>query len=53
MTIPASQNVVADYPIVRLKDAPNSGAASAFVSYVLGPDGQKVLAEYGFTPAAP
>lgn len=53
VTIPASQNVVADYPIVRLRDAPNNSGASAFISYVLGPDGQKVLAAYGFTPAAP
>ncbi len=49
--IPASQNVVADYPIVMLKDAPNSAGAKAFTAYVLSQAGQKVLASYGFKPA--
>ncbi len=48
--IPAGQNEVADYPIVQLKDAPNTSAAAAFIKYVLGPDGQKVLASFGFLP---
>jgi molybdate transport system substrate-binding protein len=50
--IPPDQNVVADYPMVRLKDAPNSSAASAFISYVDGSAGQKVLASYGFKPGS-
>jgi molybdate transport system substrate-binding protein len=49
--IPASQNVIADYPIVKLKDAPNSSAASAFMNYVRSTAGQKVLDDYGFIPA--
>ena len=49
--IPASQNVTAEYPIAPLKDAPNADGAKAFVDYVLGADGQKVLAGYGFSPA--
>ena len=48
--IPAAQNETADYPIVALKDAPDAGAAAAFIGYVLGPDGQRVLASYGFLP---
>jgi molybdate transport system substrate-binding protein len=48
--IPADQNQITDYPIAQLKDAPNAGAAAAFISYVLGPDGQKVLAGFGFLP---
>ncbi len=48
--IPASQNVIADYPISKLKDAPNSGGASAFMNYVLSAAGQKVLAGFGFMP---
>jgi len=48
--IPAGQNEVADYPIVQLMDAPNTSAAAAFIKYVLGPDGQKVLASFGFLP---
>jgi len=52
VAIPAKQNEITKYPIVRLKGAPNSSAAKAFVSYVLGPDGQKVLASFGFMPPA-
>jgi len=46
--IPADQNVIADYPIVQLKDAPNPGAASAFMNYVLSQAGRNVLTSYGF-----
>ena len=48
--IPASQNDITEYPIAQVKDAPNATAAKAFISYVLGPDGQKVLASFGFLP---
>ena len=48
--IPADQNDITEYPIVQVKDAPNSSAAKAFISYVLGPDGQQVLASFGFMP---
>ena len=48
VTIPADQNVVADYPIVELKDAPNASAASAFMNYVLSQAGRNVLTSYGF-----
>jgi molybdate transport system substrate-binding protein len=48
--IPADQNAITDYPIAQLKDAPNATAAKAFISYVHGPDGQKVLASFGFMP---
>jgi molybdate transport system substrate-binding protein len=41
-------NVTADYPIVQLKSAQNQTAAKAFVDYVLGSPGQKVLASFGF-----
>ena len=50
VAIPANQNQVVDYPMVQLKDAPNASAATAFISYVLGPAGQQVLASYGFLP---
>jgi molybdate transport system substrate-binding protein len=46
--IPDTLNVTADYPIVALKTAPNSTAAAAFVDYVLGSAGQKVLKSFGF-----
>ena len=48
--IPASQNDITEYPIVQVKGAPNATAAKAFISYVLGPDGQQVLASFGFMP---
>lgn len=48
--IPADRNDITAYPIAQLKDAPNPRAAAAFISYVLGPDGQKVLASFGFLP---
>jgi molybdate transport system substrate-binding protein len=48
--IPASQNDTTAYPIAQLKDAPNSAGAAAFISYVLGPQGQAVLASFGFQP---
>jgi molybdate transport system substrate-binding protein len=50
VSIPASQNDITDYPIVQVKGAPNATAAKAFISYVLGPDGQKVLTSFGFLP---
>jgi molybdate transport system substrate-binding protein len=50
VTIPADQNSITDYPIAQIKHAPNATAAKAFISYVLGPDGQKVLASFGFMP---
>lgn len=48
--IPADQNEITKYPIVQVKGAPNATAAKAFISYVLGSDGQKVLASFGFMP---
>jgi molybdate transport system substrate-binding protein len=41
-------NVAATYPIAVRKDAPNPGAARAFVAFVNSAEGQQVLAEYGF-----
>ncbi|MEX1124515.1 MAG: molybdate ABC transporter substrate-binding protein [Acidimicrobiia bacterium] len=46
--IPDSQNVVADYPIAALADAPNAQAAAAFVSFIISDLGQAILGEYGF-----
>jgi molybdate transport system substrate-binding protein len=48
--IPANENDTTEYPIAEVKGAPNASAATAFISYVLGPDGQKVLASFGFMP---
>jgi molybdate transport system substrate-binding protein len=48
--IPANQNATTTYPIAEIKGAPNATASAAFISYVLGPDGQQVLKSFGFLP---
>ena len=48
--IPADVNVLAEYPIAVLKDAPNPELARDFVSFVLSPEGQAILRKWGFTP---
>jgi molybdate transport system substrate-binding protein len=48
--IPDNQNQVTDYPIAPIKGAPNAAAATAFISYVLGPAGQQILESFGFLP---
>ncbi|MET9130467.1 molybdate ABC transporter substrate-binding protein [Streptomyces antibioticus] len=45
---PESADAVNDYPIALLKDAPNAGAAEAFIALVQSPEGQKVLTGAGF-----
>lgn len=46
--IPASVNVVAEYPIAVLSTAPNSAAAAQFVAFILSDDGRTILAAGGF-----
>jgi molybdate transport system substrate-binding protein len=46
--IPDSVNVLATYPISVLKQSNNQAAADSFVDYVLSPDGQATLNNYGF-----
>ena len=48
ITIPDSQNVIADYPIAVLSSAHDRNAAHGFVDYVLSPDGQAILKQAGF-----
>jgi molybdate transport system substrate-binding protein len=43
-----AQNVIAEYPMAVLKQSANSNLAYAFVDYILGSEGQAVLAKYGF-----
>ena len=45
---PEAAGVVNTYPITVLKAAPNSKVADAFVEFVTGPEGQKVLSDAGF-----
>lgn len=48
--LPDAQNVTAAYPIAALRDAPNPEAARAFIDFALSPDGQAILARWGFGP---
>ncbi|MGN9761700.1 molybdate ABC transporter substrate-binding protein [Streptomyces sp. SD31] len=45
---PESADAINDYPITLLKDAPNAGAAKAFIALVRSAEGQKVLNAAGF-----
>lgn len=47
--IPDEVNVVAEYPIVVLGEAPNPDAAAAFVELVRSDAGRAILREHGFT----
>ncbi|APC09030.1 molybdate ABC transporter substrate-binding protein [Neomoorella thermoacetica] len=51
-TIPFPQeaNVRATYPIAVVKDSKQAGLARELVNLILSPDGQKILAKYGFLP---
>jgi molybdate transport system substrate-binding protein len=49
--IPASANVVADYGAVMLTASKHRAEAQAFLDWLAGPDGQAVLARFGFLPA--
>ena len=46
--IPASDNVIATYPIAILVSAPNPRGADAFVEFVMSDAGREILTRYGF-----
>lgn len=46
--LPADMQVVATYPASVLIDAPNPGAAAAFVAFLRTRDAQAILADHGF-----
>jgi molybdate transport system substrate-binding protein len=48
--IPTDQNVTATYPIAAVKASKHQQPAQAFVDLVRSPDGQQVLASFGFLP---
>jgi molybdate transport system substrate-binding protein len=48
--VPDAANVPATYAGVVVGASPNHAAASAFLEWLAGPDGQAVLAEFGFLP---
>lgn len=49
VAVPPQFNVVAQYPIARVKGSSNPGAAQAFIDFVVSPAGQGILEKYGFT----
>ncbi|MGZ6295609.1 MAG: molybdate ABC transporter substrate-binding protein [Candidatus Limnocylindrales bacterium] len=50
VAVPAAANVPASYGAVVIKASANPTAAAAFVAWLAGPDGQAILARYGFLP---
>ena len=53
LAIPKPFNVIAQYPIAVVRDAPNAAGARAFIDYVLSPAGQAILTKHGFLAVAP
>jgi molybdate transport system substrate-binding protein len=49
--IPERFNVVAAYPIAVVRSASAAPLARQFVQFVLGPDGKRVLEQWGLVPA--
>ena len=50
--VPDGANVPATYAGVVVKASPNVVAATAFLTWLAGPDGQAILAGFGFLPAS-
>lgn len=46
--IPSAHNAVASYPIAVIRAAADQALAQTFMDYVLGPEAQGVLEDYGF-----
>ncbi|HET7092765.1 MAG TPA: molybdate ABC transporter substrate-binding protein, partial [Thermomicrobiales bacterium] len=51
IAIPDDVNPTATYPIAAVTGG-NQDLAAAFIGYVLSPQGQRTLADYGFTPVS-
>jgi molybdate transport system substrate-binding protein len=47
--ISADINVTPEYPVAVTKEAENPDAATAFADFVVGDEGQSILASYGFS----
>ena len=50
ITVPADANVPATYSGVTVKASSDADAAGAFLAWLAGPDGQAILATFGFLP---
>jgi molybdate transport system substrate-binding protein len=53
LDIPDALNTIAVYPIAPIADSQNSELAKTYVALVLSPEGQAIMAKYGFIPAQP
>ena len=53
VAIPDRLNVVATYPIAPVADSHALAPAAAFVDFVLSPQGQQILEDYGFSRITP
>ena len=51
IAVPVAANVPATYSGVVVKASANAAAAQAFLAWFAGPDGQAILASFGFLPA--
>ena len=47
--IPEQHQVLARYPIAVVKETRNARLARAYIDHLLSDDGQKLLAEFGFS----
>lgn len=52
VAIPADQNVPASYGAVVVKGSAHGAAASAFLAWLTGQDGEAILGTFGFLPPA-
>lgn len=52
ITVPAAANVPATYGGVVVKTSANASATAAFLAWLAGPDGQAILASFGFLAPA-
>ena len=50
LAVPERHNVVASYPVARLKGSDQPKLARAFVQLLLSPQGQNILGKHGFSP---
>jgi molybdate transport system substrate-binding protein len=46
--IPEDINVLAEYPIATVEGSGSAEVGEAFIEFLTGPDGQAIMAEYGF-----
>jgi molybdate transport system substrate-binding protein len=53
IVIPTDVNVIAKYLIAPLADSKKFALSNEFIEYVLSPEGQAILAKWGFTPVTP